>query len=242
MLGGGLEIHRSYLISGLTGIGKTEFFRAIQDKFYTDRPEDNIGILHFEEPVRETIQRAVGYKLKTPVHLEESHVSDETVLAEWATLSGREDRVHFVKHYGSEDPDVILAKIRFLVAACGCQLVCLDNITVLGTGRVQEDERKELDYLSTQLEMLVKELPFCLLFISHENENEGTRGSANINKVVDVWINLKRDVKAENEYARNILYLSLFKNRQASRTGPAGRGIYDLSTGVLTELTEELPT
>lgn len=242
LLGGGFEIHRSYLISGLTGIGKTEFFRACQHKLYKDRPDDNIAILHFEEPIDETIQRAAGYELETPAHLPESHVSDETVLQTFEKLVGREDRVHFVQHYGSEQPDVILNKIRFLVAACGCKFVFLDNITVLGTGRVQDDERKELDYLSTQLEMLVKELPFCLIFISHENEQEGTRGSQNINKVVDVWVNLKRDVENPSDFIQCVMHFLFKKNRQASRTGPAGKAFYNRETGVLSELTEDLPT
>jgi twinkle protein len=242
MLGGGLEVHRAYLVSGLTGIGKTEFFRACQHKWYTDKDSGPIGVLHFEEPIDETIERAVSYALKTNVRDPETHVTEDQILEKWEEIAREDGRVNFVQHFGSEDPDVILSKVRFLVAACGCEQVYLDNITVLGTGRVQEDERKELDYLSTQLEMLVKELPFSLVFISHENEQEGTRGSANINKVVDVWLNLKRNVKADNDYERTLLYLYLNKNRQASRTGPAGIAQYDLSTGMLTEVNKELPT
>jgi twinkle protein len=242
MLGGGLELHRVYLLSGMTGIGKTEFFRACQHKFFEDRPSENIAILHYEEPVDETVERAVGYKVKSPIHLQENSLPPDKVLEEYEKLVGRDDRVHFSMRYGSENPDDVLAKVRFLVAACGCTQVYLDNITVLFTGRHQDDERKDLDYFSTQMEMLVKELPFTLVMISHENEQEGTRGSANINKVADVWLNLRRDVEAANEFSRRLLSFKLKKNRQASRTGPAGLALYDDQTGILADYSGELPT
>lgn len=242
MLRGGLQMGRAYLVSGLTGIGKTEFLRAIEYKLIKENPEAVLGILHFEEDVPETIQRCVGYELRQPCHLADQPVPGDKVLSVYEKLVGDVERVTYVRHFGSEDPDVILGKIRFLVAACGARYVFLDNITVLGTGRVQDDERKELDYLSTQLEMLVKELQFCLVYISHENEQEGTRGSQNINKVCDVWINLKRDLKTDNDYARNLLYATFFKNRQAGRTGPAGRMHYDDATAILSEVSNDLPT
>lgn len=242
MLRGGLQMGRAYLVSGLTGIGKTEFLRAIEYNVLKQNKDAVLGILHFEEDVNETIQRLAGYEIKQPCHLQDAPVPDDKVLTVYEELVGDVERVTYVRHFGSEDPDVILSKIRFLVAGCGCQYVFLDNITILGTGRVQDDERKELDYLSTQLEMLVKELQFCLVYISHENEQEGTRGSQNINKVCDVWINIKRDVKAENEYTRNVQTMTFFKNRQAGRTGPAGRYHYDDSTSVLSEISDDLPT
>lgn len=241
MLRGGLECGRAYLVSGLTGIGKTEFLRAIEYEILKTDKTATLGILHFEEDVDETIRRCVGYELKQPCHFKDDHIPDDKILAVYQEMVGDVERVSYVRHFGSENPDIILAKIRFLVAGCGCKYIFLDNITVLGTGRVQDDERKELDYFSTQLEMLVKELQFCLVYISHENENEGTRGSQNINKVCDVWINIKRDVKTENEFSRNMQYITIFKNRQAGKTGPAGRLYYDDATAVLSEFSGELP-
>jgi twinkle protein len=242
-LTGGLKRGRAYLISGLEGIGKTELFHATEFCLANDvDPDANVAYLHFEEPPDDTVKKQAGYLLRTPTHTDDSPVALSEVKEAWRKLARRPDRLHIIEHFGSEDPDALLAQIRFLVAACGCKYVFLDNITVSVTGLGNEREREQLDYLSTQLEMLVKGLRFVLVVISHENDNEQTRGSRNISKVFDVWINMKRDIKNENEFLRRIIYLSIFKNRQNWKTGPAGRLIYDPETSTLSELTEALPT
>lgn len=237
----GIKRGRSYLLSGLEGIGKTEFFHAVEYHLAVSDPDANIGIIHLEEPTDENIKKLVSYKLKVPVLFNDSGVSNEEVKATYRSIAGREDRLHIYNHFGSDEPDILLSKIRFLVAAAGCKYIFLDNITIIATGRTQEDERKELDYLSTQLEMMVKELKFALIFISHENDSLGTRGSKNISKVCDVWINMTRDIKAEDEHTRNIQSLTIFKGRGCRGTGPAGRLFYDPATATLADYSEELP-
>lgn len=237
----GIKLGKSYLLSGLEGIGKTEFFHAVEYNIAKLYPDVPIGILHYEQPLDENIRKMVGYELRQPCHLSDSNISNEEVLKTFEKIAVSEDRIHFHNRFGTEDPDDVLTIIRFLVAACGCKYVFFDNITVTATGRVSDKSVAELDYLSTRLEMLVKELHFALIFISHENANQETRGSKNISKVCDVWINMTRNVRDENEHTRNIQYLTLFKNRGGRGTGPAGRLYYDEATGILSELTDELP-
>lgn len=238
----GLKRGRAYLLSGLEGIGKTEFFHAVEYHLAKSDPQANIAIIHLEEPTDENIRKLVGYELRTPTTLSDSSVSKEEIKKTYRTIAGREDRIHFYNHYGTDDPDILESKIRFFVAACKCKYVFLDNITIVATGRMQEDERKELDYFSTRLEMLVKSLKFILIAISHENDNGQTRGSRNISKVFDVWINMKRDIASDNEFTKNLQYLTLLKGRGCRGTGPAGRLSYDTQTATLSELSEELPT
>lgn len=238
----GIKRGRSYLLSGLEGIGKTEFFHAVEYHLAKTDTDANFAMIHLEEPPDENIKKLVSYELKVPVLFEESGVSKEEIKSTYRKIAGRSDRIHIYNHYGSDDPGILLSKIRFLVAAAGCKYVFFDNITIVATGRNQDDERKELDYLSTKLEMMVKELNFALIMISHENDSLGTRGSKNISKVCDVWINMTRDLTAENEHARNMQYLTVFKGRGCRGTGPAGRLYYDPSTATLADYNEELPT
>jgi twinkle protein len=240
-LGGGLEPGRSVLITGATGIGKSELCRAVSYKLLKELPDAHLGLIYLEDTVPETIDKLMGYAFKTPIGGPDSVVPPEQVLEGYEKLVGDPDRCLILRHFGSEDPDVLLGKIRFLVAGCGVTHLVLDNITVLGTGRKKDDERQELDYLSTQLEMLVKELQFCLIFVCHENAEEGTRGSAGISQVADVWLNIKRNLKEENDILRNIQHWTLFKNRQGGKTGPAGRAYYDDATACLVPYTTELP-
>jgi twinkle protein len=235
-----LKRGRSYLLTGLEGIGKTELLHATVAHLCETDGDANIGVLFFEEPPDDTLKKQAGYKLQRDCHTDDSSVTDQEVKNAYREAFKRPDRVHVVEHYGSEDHDILLSKIRFLVAACGCKYVFFDNITLMGAGR-GSNKVDDLDYLSTRLEMLTKELNFVLIFISHENANEETKDCKNISKVADVWINLKRDLKHENDFIRRIIHVTIFKNRQNWKTGPAGRLIYDPETAVLSELTGELP-
>jgi KaiC/GvpD/RAD55 family RecA-like ATPase len=239
-LTGGIKLGRSYLVSGLEGIGKTEFFHAVENHLLSTT-DDNIAIIHIEEPLDENLKRKAGFVLKQPVHFADSTATPNDIKEAYRKLFRRSDRVHFYNHFGSDDPDTILDVVRSLVVVGGCKYVFLDNITFLVTGRTEEDERKTLDYLSSKLEMMVKELKFALVFISHENDFEKTRGSRNISKVADVWINLKRNIEDADPILRNVMALTIKKGRGCRGTGPAGHLVLDTETYILKELKDEVP-
>lgn len=236
---GGLKVHKQYLVTGLEGTGKTELLHETWHHLMKTYPDLNIGVLHMEEPLLDTLTIQVGKMMKLPLYLPENAIPKADLLAQYKKLVVRDDRVHFFHHFGSEDTDVILNTIRFMVAACGCQVVFFDNYQHAVTGRTKDRDTEALDYLANRLEALVKELPFTLVAISHENDNELTRGSRNISKECDVWINMKRDIKGGS----NMQLLTLNKGRGCRKTGPIGNLFYDQSTATLSEYkTEELPT
>lgn len=239
---GGIKVHRQYVVSGLEGTGKTEILHETIHHLLTTYPDVNIGLLHIEEPMKDTITLQVGKKLRKPLYLPEFEMSGKDLFDEYKKLVGRDDRVHFFKHFGSEDTDVILNTQRFMVAACGCQVVFFDNYQHAVTGRTKDRDTEALDYLANRQEALVKELPYALISISHENADEQARGSKNITKEADVWINVKRDIKNENEIIRNTQHLTINKGRGCRKTGPTGKLLYNQSTHTLSELTTELPS
>ncbi len=153
-------------------------------------------------------------------------------------LLGDDDRLHIYGHFGSDDPDVIINTIRFLVAVCGCKYIFLDHISIVVSGLDEEDERKALDRISTKLAMLANDLEFSLVLVSHVNDHGQTRGSRNISKVAHKWVHLDRDVKAADELTRNTTYLTVNKNRGGHETGPAGRLYFDPNTYILKEIEE----
>lgn len=242
----GIKRAKSYLVTGLEGIGKTEFFHALEFYLISQFPGERIAVIHLEEPVIDNVKKKAGYQLRVPTLFSDSPVSKDEIKKAYHDWAKTDDRVYIYNFFGSDDPDTLLSKIRFFVAACGCTRVFLDNITITATGRIGDDERKELDYLSTKLEMQVKELKHTLFVISHENDLGQTRGSRNISKVFDVWINMKRDIGAADEYTRNQQFLTLLKGRGCRRTGPAGTLVYDPGTATLIEANgkqqAELPT
>jgi twinkle protein len=222
------------LLTAFSGIGKTEIIRAIEYHLIKTTTE-NIGIIHLEEEKERSIKGLVSYAIGQPVHLPDSNVSKDDIKQAYRELVVRDDRVHLYSHFGSDDPDTILDTVRFLAGSCDCRYIFLDHITMVVTGADNDDERKKLDYISTRLAMMVRELDFTLFMVSHVNSNGETRGSKNIYNVADLAIRLDRNPSAESAVERNKTYLTINKNRFASMTGPAGVLSFDPKTFIVKE-------
>lgn len=225
----GIRTGEVVLFKALEGIGKTEIFRAIEYHLLKTT-DSNLGIIHLEEDKARMIKGLVGYELEQPVHLPDHQVSKDDLKNTYRKLVKRDERVHIYTHFGSDDPDVILNTIRFMAGPCQCKYIFLDHITMVVTGSEVENERTALDYISTRLGMMVKELDFCLFMISHVNDQGQTRGSRNISKIAHTVIELKRDKLHPDEDIRNTTELIIEKNRFGSRTGPGGKLLFDAST------------
>jgi twinkle protein len=230
----GLRQGECTLFTALEGVGKTEILRAIEFNLFKST-EHNLGIIHLEEDESRLLKGLAGYELSTPCHLPDSGISEDAIKAAYRNVIKRQDRAHICTHFGSDDPDAIIDKVRFLASACDCKYIFLDHITMVVTGLLDADQTKLLDYLSTKLDMLVQSLNFGLIFVSHVNDDGKTRGSRNISKIAHTWIHLDRNLVAESEEARNITYLTVRKNRFAHRTGPAGILVFDPSTYMVSE-------
>lgn len=231
----GIRTGEVVLVTAMEGIGKTEILRAIEYHLLKTT-ESNIGLIHLEEDKERLLKGLAGYELKQPAHLPDVPVTREEIKDALHKCIRIDNRLHIYNHFGSDDPDVILDIIRFLVASCGCKYVFFDHITMAVSGLGDEDERKALDYISTRLAMMVKELDFALILVSHVNDEGKTRGSRNISKIADCWIHMDRDQQAPSEEQRNTTYLTFKKNRFGARTGPGGKLYFDLSTFLINEL------
>lgn len=209
-------------------VGKTEIIRAIEHHLLKTT-DYNIGIIHLEEGEKRSVQGLLSYELDVPVHLPDSSISVDDQLKAYATLTKRESRLNFYTHFGSDDPDTILGALRYMVTALGCKFIFLDHITMLVTGYEGDDERRKLDYISTRLAMLTRELKFTLFLVSHVNDDGKTRGSRNISKVADLIVHLDRNPEADSLDGRNTTSVLVKGNRFAARSGPAGYLWFDPS-------------
>lgn len=230
----GIRTGESVLFTAQEGVGKTEVMHAILHNILKET-KDAVGCIFLEEPKKRLLQAVAGIDLERPVHLPDSGVTDAQTFDAVCKVVGEDDRLHLYSHFGSDDPEVILDTIRFLVTARLCRYILLDHITMVVSGRGGEDERRALDYLSTRLEMMVKELDFALLLVSHVNDDGLTRGSRNISKIADLRVDLDRDIKAIDPIIRRCLHMTISKNRFCGRTGPAGILLFDPEKYILTE-------
>lgn len=232
----GIHFGESILITAQEGVGKTEIMRAIEHKILKET-EYGVGAIFIEESPRRHLQGLAGLELGRPCHLPGSH-QDETTTAVEGLLK-RDDRLFVYTHFGSDDPDVLLDTIRFLVSGRGCRVVMLDHISMVVSGLSGEDERKALDYIATRLQMMVKELDFALIVVSHVNDEGQTRGSRYIGKIANVRIDVNRDLLSDDEQVKNTSDLRISKNRVAGQTGRAGQLRFDRDSWVYSEVKDE---
>ncbi len=238
----GIREGECVLLTALEGVGKTEIIRAIE--YHILQTTDlNLGIIHLEEDKLRTIKGFAGYHLQTAAHLPISNLSNEQILQAYkAATKNKDERLHIYSHFGSDDPDIILDTVRRLVTIHHCKVVCLDHISMVVSGLDTDDERKALDYISTRLAMMAQQLEFCLIFISHVNDEGLTRGSRNIGKIAHTRIHLQRDLLSSDESTRNTTKTTFYKNRFGSITGPSGDLYFDFPSFTIKEIVQkELP-
>ena len=226
----GIRTGETVLITAQEGVGKTELMHTIEHKLLKET-SDAVAAFYLEEPQRRHLQALAGISLRRPVHLPDSGASNDQVMAALDQLIQRDDRLYLYSHFGSDDPNVLLDTIRFLVTTRAVRYVLFDHITMGVSGLSIEDERRALDYLSTQLETMVKELDFSLIIVSHVNDEGKTRGSRYISKVADIRIDLTRDVVGGSQTT----HMVIAKNRFCGRTGNAGSYEFNPITFIISQ-------
>jgi twinkle protein len=234
----GMYLGQTILVTALEGVGKTEIMHAIEYQLLKET-EANVGAVFLEEDPKRNLQALAGLVLKAPVHLPDCSYTTDQVRAAVEGLVQRDGRLHILDHYGDDDPEHLLDTIRYLVSACGCSYVILDHVGMVVSGGAARDERKTLDRIMTKLEMMVKELNFCLIVVSHVNDDGYTRGSRYISKIAHTRIDLHRELLSDDPITRLKTRLIVSKNRYGRKTGPAGCLLFDLETHSYTEVEDD---
>ena len=233
----GIRTGESVLLTAQEKVGKTEFMHFLLHNLLKETTDD-IGIagIFLEEPKQRTLQALAGIELGKPVHLPDCDTTDDEIISALGKVVGKDDRLYLYSHFGSNDPEVILDTIRFLATACACKYVILDHIGMVVSGLGGDNERVALDYLSTRLEMMVKELDFALLYVSHVNDFGQTRGSRYLGKICDLRIDLTRDTGNPDPLVRSTVNIKIPYGRFCSNSGPVGSYLYDPWTQTYTDL------
>ncbi len=175
----GLRMSEVSLFLADTGAGKTTFMKEIEYKLLTD-PEltergYGIGFLHLEETKRDTALGLMSIHRNKPYHLPDTEKSRDELISAYNEVV-KTDRVVIWDTFGSNDIDLVLAKIRHMVAM-GCRYIVLDHLSIIVSDQ-SGDERKQLDEISTKLKTLVMNLNVCCVCVMHINRKGEARGSA----------------------------------------------------------------
>lgn len=237
----GIRLSEFVLLLADTGAGKTTVCKAIEHSLLMSEElkekKYGVGLLHLEEPKYDTAIGLMSIEACKPFHLPDTEKSLEELRAAYDKVVNT-DRLVIWDHFGSNDIDVVLAKIRHM-AALGCKYIVLDHLSIIVSDQ-SGDERKQLDEISTKLKTLTMNLNIAVICVIHINRQGQVRGSAGPEQVSNMVIRLTRDKKDANEWRRNILKVEVEKNRFCGRTGPACYLWYNEMTTGLEELSKEL--
>lgn len=237
----GIRTSELILLTADTGVGKTSVIKEIEYAIlmHPDLIAENagVGFLHLEEPKRDLAVGLMSVHNSKPYHFPDVERTEEELREAYKAVLDT-SRVVIWDHFGSNDIDIVLAKIEHM-AALGCRYVMVDHLSIIVSDQ-SGDERKQLDEISTKIKTLTMRLDIACFCVIHINRQGQVRGSAGPEQVANIVIRLERDKKEANEWRRNITRLSVEKNRKFGRTGPACYLHYDEMTGRLHELSKDL--
>ena len=240
----GIRRQEMVVILAGSGIGKSTFVTEIAHHLHSHG--QRLGMLMLEEATKRTMLRMTGIQLNKNIIVDRSQATDEEVLAGFDSLTGEgKPLLHLYDGFGSNDIDNIVARIRYMVSALGCDTIILDHISILVSAS-EGDERRMIDAACTKFRTLVQELNFTLFMVSHLRRPDGdrgheagasvrlsqARGSHAIAQLSDACIAIEPDI---DDPDADIRHLRVLKNRYTGETGNAGTLVFNRDTGRLLE-------
>jgi len=230
------------VVTSGTGIGKSSVCRELVSHLV--RQGQQVGLLMLEESVKRTARNLMGLHLNAPPYfwVDRGITEEQKKEAFDATVS----KVVLFDHFGSVDPENLLARMRYMIKSCGCKFVFLDHLSIVVSGLGEGDERRLIDNAMTSLRSLVEETQCAMFVVSHLRRPDGDRGheegattslaqlrgSHAIAQLADAVIGLERNQQGDNP---DEVVIRVLKNRFTGDTGVAGALRYFKESGRLAE-------
>ena len=239
----GIRLGSLVTIAAGSGTGKSTFVREIM--LHVQQSGFTCGMMMLEETTKKTAQSLVGMHMNKNISVDPGVATKEEIEVAFDDLL-KDTAIYLFDHFGSTDLDRVVNRIRFMAKGLGCQVICLDHISILVSGMTGEvsDERRLVDSLITRLRTEVQALGICLLLVSHLKRPSGDlgheggarvsmsqlRSSHAIGQLSDSVIGLEVDKDDPTSGLRNLVML---KNRHTGEVGHCGTLMYDRATGRL---------
>ena len=233
-------------ITSGSGMGKSQIVRELEH-YLLGASEDNIGILALEEDIPKTALGIMSIEANKQLHLDKT-VTQEEKKGYWDKTLGS-GRIYMFDHWGSTSEDNLLGRIRYMAKGLDCKWIILDHLSIVVSDQDNNDERKAIDSIMTNLRKIVQETGVGLFLVSHLRRPSGSkahedggkislgelRGSAAIAQLSDIVIGLERDQQHADPTTRNTTCVRVLKNRFVGLTGPACYLYYDKESGRMIE-------
>lgn len=244
----GIRLRMIVGLGSAVGSGKTDFFTQIINHLSTVHKQA-CGVFYLETPPVETVRRIAGKHAGKPFHVPDAGWTNDELDAALTELDAG-GRIFLYDSFGNADWNAIREKIEYLYHAEGVQYFFIDHLTALAAW--QEDERKALEVIMSEMGGLVQQIPITIFYVSHLATPEGKpheeggrvmmrhfKGSRAIAQWTTDAIALERNQQADDEAERTTTTVRILKERLTGRgTGKTFWLGYDPNTGLLEETTD----
>ena len=233
----GIRLSELTVINAPTGVGKTSFLKEVEYALLT-APEViekgyGVGFLHLEELDTDLALGLMSIHRNKRYNLPDTEKTVDELRSAYDEIINT-SRVVIYDHFGSNEIDSIIAKVRHM-AALGCKYIVLDHLSIVVSDQAG-DERKQLDEITTKLKTLCMEANIALIAVIHQNRQGQIRGTAGVEQLANIILRLERDLTSPDPWRRNVTKVWCEKNRFCGRTGPAAWLFFDDITGRMNEL------
>lgn len=239
----GIRLSELVVVNAPTGVGKTSILKEIEYGLLTN-PEIiekgyGVGFLHLEELDTDLALGLMSIHANKRYNLPDTEKSESELKKVYDDIINT-PRVVIYDHFGSNEIDAIISKIRHM-AALGCKYIVLDHLSIVVSDQ-NGDERKQLDEITTKLKTFCMEANVALIAVIHQNRNGQIRGTAGVEQLANIILRLERDLVSNDPWRRNVTKVWVEKNRFCGRTGPASWLFFDDITGRMSELDDNAIT
>jgi len=190
----GIRKRELTILTALSNVGKTfvvsEFAYCL-----AEQQNEKVALLFLEETEQETLLRMIARRInKNYYKLQYDPLKYATKGELKEAYDWCKDRFFFLDIFGGIPVDQLMNKIKNLVHVVGCGYIVLDHLSFVVTTLDQnQDERREIDKLMTELASFVAKTDAGIFAVSHLNG----KASEEIGKIGDLkkpkWIPVKKE-------------------------------------------------
>jgi twinkle protein len=252
----GLRQGELLTLTGGTGLGKSSITRELEHWLITNTT-DNVGIIALEEDWTRTADGILSIEANKRLYIDEErdqYGDDNYYQLTDSFFNGKnKDRIWIHAHFGANDFDEILNKLKYMIIGCGCRWIIVDHLHMLVSSLAVGDERSGIDNIMLKLRQLVEETGVGLILVSHLRRVEGNRGHENgitvslshlrgsnsIAQISDCVIALERNQQSDDPQEANTTHMRVLKSRYTGNVGMATHLLYNNDTGRLSEVDME---
>lgn len=167
----GFRVSELVLLTAMSGVGKSTLTSIFASGFI--EAGHKVGLIYLEETKTQTLQRMVAQRLKVNYNKFKqdplSCASKESIKEAYDYIV-ENDMAVFLDHFGNLPVTELMSKVKHMHLVEKCDFIIIDHLTLCSSGSGKdEDERKVLDHVMTELAAFCAANKVGIIAISHIN-------------------------------------------------------------------------